>query len=107
MAENNSSGALLVLQRAAAALLAVLLAGYVIFNKPFATLGWPPIYIGEIAIALALLAVLPSFKVTFVEPVKRSWTFRLMAAFIVYGALRAFVDYFTHGQWAARDSVIA
>jgi hypothetical protein len=94
-------------QHAAALLLAVLLIGYIIFNKPFATLGRQPVYIGEIIIAIALLALLPTFRIAFIEPLRQSWAMRLIAAFFAYGTVRALIDYSTHGEWALRDSVIA
>jgi hypothetical protein len=95
------------LRRVAAILLAALLAGYVVFNKPFALTGWPPVYVGELALASGLLVLLPSFHAVFVEPVKRSWACRLIAAFVLYGSARALYDYAWHGQWALRDGVIA
>src|ERR1700753_1581412 len=80
-----------------------LLAGLLIFNRPFATLGFPPIYISELGIALvfALACVHPVGN--FVEPLKQSWAFRFVAAFLLYGVARSFWDARTLGFIALRD----
>jgi len=93
----------------AGGLWSLLLAGYLIFNKPFALLGWPErnIFIGELALLGALLFCVADLKSAFIEPLRRSWVFRLAAAFFIYGLLRAALDSLTYGALAFRDGVIA
>jgi len=87
-------------------MLLLLLAGYLIFNRPFAHLGAPPIYAGEMILALCLLTSLERFGSAFIEPLRRSWTFRLIAAFMLYCVLRGVIDFFSNGFVALRDSVL-
>ncbi|MGD0094275.1 MAG: hypothetical protein ABSE73_30575 [Planctomycetota bacterium] len=90
-----------------AALLGALLAGYLIFNKPFAKLGVGQFYVGEMVLACVLLSLLGRLDEVFVRPCRRSWTFRLIALFWLYGVVRALTGYTEHGCWALRDSVVA
>ncbi|MCY3023427.1 MAG: hypothetical protein NTW87_30980, partial [Planctomycetota bacterium] len=96
-----------VLRTFAAGAWCALLAGYLIFNKPFAALGVHPVYVGELTLGLALLALASRFRAVFVEPLQRSWTFRLIALFCVYGLIRAALGVPRYGSWAVRDGVIA
>lgn len=94
--------------RAAAAwLLWALLAGYLIFNKPFAKLGCEPLYVGEMVLACVVLSLLANLRSVFCEPIRRSWAFHLIAVFWCYGLLRALAGLTDHGYWALRDSVTA
>jgi len=94
--------------RAAAAwFLWALLAGYLIFNKPFAQQGFPPLYVGEMVLVCVLLSLLERLPSVVVEPLRRSWAFRLIAVFWLYGVVRALTGYQYHGWWALRDSVTA
>gem|GEM_PF-3220598 len=85
----------------------ILLAGYLIFNRPFATLGSSPLYIGEAVLAYGFLAHIGRFRALFVEPIYKSWTFRFVALFWIYGIIRAADGFGTYGFWALRDSVVA
>jgi hypothetical protein len=92
--------------RAAAAwFLWALLAGYLIFNKPFALLGFPPLLVGELVLACVLLSLLGRLQCVVAEPLRRSWAFRLLAVLWLYGVVRALTGYQYHGWWALRDSV--
>lgn len=84
-----------------------LLAGYLIFNKPFAKLALGPFYVGEMVLACVLLSLLDRLAETFLEPLRRSWAWRFLAAFWLYGLLRALSGYRENGLWALRDSVTA
>ncbi len=95
-----------VLQRLAAIAFVLLLAGYLIFNRSFAVLGFPPFYVGEIVLGLALFAALFDFKSVFIDPLKQSRPMQLVAAFACYGIIRIAVDAPTRGLDAARDGVI-
>ncbi len=88
-------------------MLCALLAGYLIFNKPFAQIGFPPLYIGEIVVAFCLAATLNRLNSVYLNPLQRSWTFRLFALFFAYGLVRACTGYFTYGFLALRDSATA
>ncbi|HEY3322955.1 MAG TPA: hypothetical protein VGP72_21045 [Planctomycetota bacterium] len=85
----------------------VLLSGYLVFNRPFATIGTHPLYIGEAILGLSLLALLVFKRSAFIEPLRRSWTFRFICAFLIYGLARAAWDYSFFGFYALRDSAIA
>jgi hypothetical protein len=84
-----------------------LLAGCLVFNKPFATIGFPPLYVGEMVLCLALVAHAWRLKAVFLDPLRSSHAFAFIAVFLVYGLARALLDYFAHGLDALRDSVIA
>ena len=94
-------------RRCAGVLLGLLLGAYIVFNKPFALLGWPPLYIGEIVLAVALPAVLFTFKTDILDQVRHNWGLSLLAAFFAYGAGRVIYDFPTYGMWAPRDGVLA
>jgi len=94
-------------RRFAGVLLALLLGGYVVFNKPFALLGWPPLYLGEIVLALTLPALLFTFKKDVIDPIRHNWGLLLIAAIFVYGAGHIIHDAQSYGLWAARDGVLA
>src|SRR4051812_14014426 len=87
-------------------MLCALLAGYLIFNKPFAQLGFPPLYIGEMVLAVCLIATLQWLGPAFLTPIRQSWTFRLIAIFLAYALLRAATGYLIYGWSALRDSTV-
>ncbi len=81
-----------------------LLAGLLIFNKPFASIGMPPLYISECAIVIVMLA---RFRKDALELLRDSWAFRLIAVFFLYGSVRALFGAREHGFIALRDGVFA
>ena len=86
----------------------VLLAGYLIFNKPFALLGVMPFYAGEVALLILLVTSLIHFRTFWIEPLKNFWMPRLTLAFLIYGSIRVLVDIAGHypdSMDAARDGV--
>lgn len=91
---------------ACVALLAVL-AGDLAFNRAFAQLGYPPFYVGEIALACCLLCALEWLRPLVREPLKSSWAFRFIAGFLIYGLLRGALAVGGFGFLALRDSVVA
>lgn len=95
------------LRQAVYVALCVVLAGYLAFNKPFAQLGYPPLYVGEMILACCVLCALEWASPAVFQPLRRSWTFRLIAVFLIYGLLRGALAYFSHGFLALRDSVVA
>lgn len=96
----------LILRRVAAIAFLLLLAGYLIFNRSFALLGFPPFYLGEMTLGLALVAALFDFKAVFIEPLKRSRLMQLVALFMFYGIARVAIDAPSRGLDAARDGVL-
>src|SRR5438034_8384006 len=70
---------------AARVLLLALLAGYFIFNKPFATLGAGKIFAGEIVLAFLSVVSLLHFREVWVVPLRRFWLPRITLAFLIYG----------------------
>lgn len=84
----------------------LLLAGYLLFNKPFASLGFAPVYVGEVVFAAALGAGLLRWRDTFLEPLQNSWGFRVLAALWLYAVGRAMWDAQTYGLLALRDGAM-
>ena len=101
------------IRSAVAGLFWLLLAGFLIFNKPFALLGippgvgHPPLYIGEMVLACVLLVTFENWRRAIVQPFKDSWAVRCIAAFFIYGVSRAILDFPARGWWAFRDGVCA
>lgn len=87
-------------------LLLLLVSGYIIFNRTFAKLGWPPIYVGEIVLGVCLVAMLFDFKRAFVLPLKHSRAMQMVAMFALAGFVRIAIDFPSKGLDAARDGVI-
>ena len=84
--------------------LGVLLAGYAMFGRGFAYLGFGPVFVGELALLLGgvALAVVPGpFRRVF-----RSPTIWLLAIFVVLGALRTLPYVNVFGIDAFRDGVV-
>lgn len=85
------------------AALGLLLAGYAFLGKGFAYLPAKPVFLGEIVLALGLLAALLGGKVHLVFRSPVAW---LLAAFAIDGALRTIPDIPSYGLDALRDAVI-
>lgn len=88
-----------------------LAAGYLIFNRPFAKQGFPllhgyAVYVGEMVLVAVVLADLEKLRPAVWEPLRCSWTFRLLALLWFYGAGRTAADFFQHGWWALRDGAV-
>ncbi|MCC7250785.1 O-antigen ligase family protein [Hyphomicrobium sp.] len=79
------------------------LAGYATLGKGFATLGLPPLYVGEIMLALGLVTIYLSR--TGLAPLATLPTF-ILAIAIALIAARAAISFRTYGIEAIRDSVI-
>ncbi|HYF49535.1 MAG TPA: O-antigen ligase family protein [Planctomycetota bacterium] len=94
-------------RRFAGLLLGLLLGAYIVLNKPFALVGWPPLYIGEIVLAATIPAVLLFFKTDVADAIRRNWGLSIVAAFFLYGLVRIGMDVRTYGWWAPRDGVVA
>ena len=60
-----------VRQAAGMALLTVL-AGFLAFNRPFAQLGYPPLYVGEMALACCVLCALEWLRPAVLAPLRGS-----------------------------------
>jgi len=84
----------------------LLLAGYLLFNKPFATLGIAPVFVGEVVFAAALGAGLLRWRETFLEPLRNSWGFRILGALWVYAVIHALWGAMTYGILAFRDGAM-
>ena len=83
--------------------LAIVLAGYVLFGRSFAYLGLPPLYIGDLTLALGILAAATGGSIGWVARSPVVW---LMAAFAVWGALRTAPYFATFGFEALRDAAL-
>jgi hypothetical protein len=80
-----------------------LLVGYAFFNKGFAYLGYAPLFVGEITLALGLAALLGGRGL---KPVLRSPVSWLLIAFAAWGAARTAPYLRFYGQDALRDAVL-
>jgi hypothetical protein len=81
--------------------LAVLLTGYAFLGKGLAHVGFPPLYIGELLLPLAVVALIASgrrIRVGFVEG--------LILAFIAFGFVRMLPGFSIYGLDSLRDSVV-
>jgi hypothetical protein len=98
---------------AARVLLLTLLAGYFVFNKLFAQIGFSHLYVGEFVLAVLLIVSVLHYREVWLEPLRNSWLSRILFAFLVYGSARALLDALSilskddHVQaiWALRDGV--
>lgn len=85
------------------ALLGVALAGYAIFGRPFAYLGFAPLYAGEALLALGLATLITRGDL-------REWTRSPIVAFLlvfmVYGAVRTGPYLSEYGLDALRDAAV-
>jgi hypothetical protein len=81
--------------------LAVVLVGYAVAGRGFAYVGVSPVFIGEICLALAILAVLLT------RPLRRpGYVHLFLGAFVLWGALRTIPYVSAYGIDAARDAVV-
>ncbi|MCG8546158.1 MAG: O-antigen ligase family protein [Alphaproteobacteria bacterium] len=81
----------------------VLLIGYAVFNKGFAYLGYPPVFIGEVFLAFSIMVLLTGAYSARIFGSPIVWA---MLLFMVWGAARTFPFVQTYGLDAIRDSVI-
>jgi hypothetical protein len=80
--------------------LAIMLVGYAFFGRSFAYIGVAPLYLGELALPVAILAVLRGRRLGTLQPIHL-----LLIAFMVWGALRTIPYLGTYGIDALRDAV--
>ena len=87
--------------------LLTILAGYVMFDRPFAWLHVPgtPLFVGEMVIALGI-AVLLTTRNNLPRLVRMSSSLRLLRAFMLWGAVLLAIGILPYGQDAIRDSAI-
>ena len=83
--------------------LAIVLAGYVLFGRSFAYLGVPPLYIGDLTLAFGILAAATGGSIGWLVRSPVAW---LMAAFAAWGALRTAPYTATFGFDALRDAAL-
>ena len=81
----------------------VLLIGYAVFNKGFAYLGYPPIFIGEVFLLFSALVLLMGGYTTRVLHSPITWT---IIIFMIWGAARTLPFLEVYGLNAVRDSVV-
>jgi len=80
--------------------LVALLLGYALFGRGLAHVGVPPVYVGEVVLALGVVAMLFSVRTLRGGPIR--W---LIVAFMVWGALRTIPYIGQYGVDAFRDAV--
>ena len=83
--------------------LGLLLAGYAFFDKGFAYLGVAPLFVGEVTLALGLLAAAVGGGMRQALRSPLSW---LLIAFALLGAVRTIPYLGTYGLDALRDAVV-
>jgi hypothetical protein len=83
------------------ALTAVLLLGYMLFDKSFAYLGVYPVFIGEIVLAVALLHLLLS-----IPRIRLGWVHWILIGFMFLGLIRTLPYLETYGIDALRDGAL-
>ncbi|MBW3660108.1 MAG: O-antigen ligase family protein [Gemmatimonadetes bacterium] len=91
-------------RRGYGALLAVVLVGYAMLGRGFAYVGVEPLYIGEMALGLGLVALLASDRG--LGRTLRSPIVGLLLAYMTWGAWRTIPYLGTHGVGALRDAVL-
>jgi O-antigen ligase len=89
--------------RAALVLIAVLLVGYAVLGRPFAYLGIPPLYVGEVVFAIGLAAAVATGALWLPFRSPLAW---LLLAFMSWGALRTVPYIATYGFDALRDAAL-
>jgi hypothetical protein len=104
IAERRAPGDLPVVRVFVGTLL-LLLAGYMFMGRGFAHLGIPPIYLGEIVLALGLVATTVAAVQLRIRP-RLTWTVGLLLAFMAWGAIRTVPYLTTYGADALRDAVL-
>src|SRR4051794_4169880 len=80
--------------------LVVLLTGYAFLDKGFAYFGAPPLYVGEICLALAAVAVVYSLR-----QARFSLPLLFLVLFMAWGLIRTLPYVGTYGLFAIRDGV--
>lgn len=80
-----------------------LLAGYAVLGRPFAGIGVPPVFVGEVVLALGLLSAVGN---GWPRSVLRTPIIRLLLAFMVWGLVQTIPHLNTYGFNALRDAVI-
>ena len=80
--------------------LVVILVGYAFLDKGFAYFGAPPVYVGEITLALAAVATLYSLR-----QARFSLPLLFVVLFMAWGAVRTLPYVGTYGLFAIRDGV--
>lgn len=90
-------------RHASLTVIGLLLVGYVLGNKGFAHLGWPPVYVGEIALAVSFLFFLFGLDL---RRLRLSWPLTVLGGFVGWCFLQTlpYIDEF--GFDALRDSAI-
>jgi hypothetical protein len=83
--------------------LAIVLAGYALFGRSFAYLGIPPLYVGDLTLALGVLAATTGGSLGWLVRSPVAW---LIAAFAAWGALRTAPYTATFGFEALRDAAL-
>jgi O-antigen ligase len=89
--------------RAALVLLAALLVGYAFVGRPFAYVGIAPVHVGEIVLALSLLAALLTGALRLPLRYPVAW---LLLAFMAFGAVRTLPYISSYGFDALRDAAL-
>ncbi len=93
--------------RVEAAVLNMLLVGYIVGNRGFAELTLAkPFYPGEVALAVISIATLVRYVLSRELPDLSGLLARLIMIYCVLGAVRLFLDYSTYHMDAARDSAM-
>ncbi len=93
--------------RVEAAILNMLLVGYLVGNRGFAELTLAkPFYPGEVAMAIILVAMLIRYVLTRELPDLSGTLARLIVVFLALGAVRLAMDYQTYRMDALRDSAM-
>jgi len=86
-----------------AGLLLIVLAGYATFGKGFAYVGYPPLLIGEITLALGLIVIYRSGSALAMLATFPSFMLAVLSTLV---AAQTIVGFGTHGVDAIRDSVV-
>lgn len=84
-------------------MLSIALLGYALGGRGFAYLGFPPIFIGEITLAIGIAAMIQSGRATKTLQLSH---FLPLILFMVWGALRTMPYFGPYGVNAIRDAVI-
>lgn len=82
-------------------LLTVILIGYALFSRGFAYLRIPPLYVGEVVLAVGVLSL-----VVTVRGMRVSWVHVILIAFMTWGFVRTIPFMGMYGVDAARDAVV-
>jgi hypothetical protein len=81
--------------------LATLLAGYALLGRGLAHVGYPPMFVGETVLAVAVLAIIACYRRARFEP-----TIVVLVTFMTWGALRTIPYVSDYGIDALRDAVV-